>query len=82
MESTQYMDGGNLPGHITGLSNLITGGSTLPFSLTTWAATSGGGLVGAGAALPSNLTNMPVRLQLSGYALKPRTSPLTLGAHD
>jgi hypothetical protein len=82
METTQYMDGANLPGHVSGVANIITGGSTLPFSTSTWAATSGGGLVGAGAPLPTSVSNMPVRLQLSGYALKPRTSPFTLGAHD
>lgn len=83
-ETTQYMDGSNLPAHVSGLSNLITGGTTVPFSLTNFAPTSGGGLVGAGAALPASISNMPVRFQITApsYALTPRTSPLTLGAHD
>ena len=83
-ETTQYMDGGNLPAHITGLSNLITGGSTVPFSTTTFIPTAGGGLVGAGSALPSTVSNMPVRFQITAptYALTPRANPLTLGAHD
>lgn len=83
-ETTEYMDGGNLPAHITGASNLITGGSTVPFSTTNFIPTSGGGLVGAGAALPAAISNMPVRFQMTApsYVLTPRTSPLTLGAHD
>ncbi len=84
METSQYLDGGNLPAHVNGLSNLIIGGGTIPFSLTTWVPTSGGGLVGAGSALPSTVSNMPVRFQMNapGYSLTPRKSPLTLGAHD
>ncbi len=84
METSQYMDGGNLPAHVTGLSNLITGGSTLPFSTTNFIPTVGGGLVGAGAALPSSISNMPVRFQMTAptFVLTPRTNPLTLGAHD
>jgi hypothetical protein len=84
METTQYMDGGNLPAHVTGLSNLIIGGSTVPFSTATFGATPGGGLVGAGSALPSTVANMPVRFQMSlpTYAVTPRANPLTLGAHD
>ena len=83
-ETTGYMDSNNLPAHINGLSNLIIGGSTVPFSTTTFAPTSGGGLVGAGAPLPATVSNMPVRFQISApsYALQPRTNPLTLGAHD
>ena len=83
-ETTEYMDGGNLPAHITGASNLITGGSTVPFSTANFVPTSGGGLVGAGAALPASISNMPVRFQMTApsYVLTPRTSPLTLGAHD
>lgn len=84
METTQYMDGGNLPAHVTGLSNLITGGSTVPFDTTTWVPTSGGGLIGKGAALPEAVSNMPVRFQMNppSYSLTLRKSPLTLGAHD
>jgi hypothetical protein len=84
METTQYMDGGNLPAHVSGLSNLITGGGTIPFNTTTWVPTSGGGLVGAGAPLPSNMSNMPVRFQINAptYSVTPRKNPLTLGAHD
>ncbi len=84
METTQYMDGANLPAHVSGLSNLIVGGSTAPFSTSTFVPTSGGGLVGAGSALPSSVSNMPVRFQMSTptYILTPRTNPLTLGAHD
>ena len=78
------MDGGNLPAHVSGLSNLIIGGTTVPFSTTTFIPTSGGGLVGAGSTLPSTVTNMPVRFQITAptYTLTPRTTPLTLGAHD
>jgi len=83
-ETTEYMDGGNLPAHITGASNLITGGTTVPFSTTNFIPTAGGGLVGAGAALPASISNMPVRFQMTApnYMLTPRTKPLTLGAHD
>ncbi len=83
-ETTQYMDGGNLPAHITGASNLITGGTTVPFSTTNFIPTAGGGLVGAGAPLPASISNMPVRFQMTAptYILTPRTNPLTLGAHD
>jgi len=83
-ETTQYMDGGNLPAHITGAANLITGGTTIPFSTTNFIPTTGGGLVGAGAALPATVSNMPVRFQMTApsYVLTPRANPLTLGAHD
>ncbi len=83
-ETTQYMDGGNLPAHVSGLSSLIVGGTTAPFNTTTFIPTPNGGLVGAGSALPATIGNMPVRFQITApsYALTPRTNPLTLGAHD
>jgi len=83
-ETTSYMDGANLAGHIGGFSSVIVGGTTPPFSTTTFIPTSGGGLVGAGAPLPASISNMPVRFQMTApsYVLTPRTAPLTLGAHD
>lgn len=83
-ESTSPLDAANLPAHISGFSSNIIGGTSQPFDPTTLVPTSGGGLVSAGAALPSQISNMPVRFQKSpsSYLFTTRTSPLTIGAQD
>lgn len=83
-ETTSPLDGANLPAHISGFSSNIIGGTSQPFNATTLVPTTGGGLVSAGATLPTQISNMPVRYQKSpsSYLLTPRTSPLTIGAQD
>lgn len=72
-----------LDGHITGLTpaNFLTTGSQ-PYSDGTYAPTPGSAAINAGAALTGPAAQLPVRYQYTKSGLKPRKSPLTIGAVD
>ena len=80
-----YMDGSNLPAHLSGTSpaSFVTA-TAIPFDPTTFVPVAGSPAIGAGAALPAAIADLPVRFQLdpSTGMVKARTHPLTLGAAE
>lgn len=84
-ETTQYLDGLNLPAHISGFANVTIGGTAAPFDNVDMLPPSGSPLNGAATALPAAMASLPVRFQKSAinFTVMPRTlATSTLGAMD